>query len=338
MRGRAIKHPQMSSRDPVDCTSEHQGALEQLVAFLTNPPVLAYPDFNQPFTLKTDASDQGLGASLYQRQNGKLRVVGYGSRTLTPAERNYHLHSGKLEFLALKWAMCEKFWDYLYYAPHFTVYTDNNPLTYVMSTAKLNAVGHRWVGELSDFRFDIKYRPGKSNADVDTLSRLPLDMERYEMACTEELSNEAVRATWDGGQAAEQKDVAHQQLHCHLPNISHDDLVRPQREDQAIGKTVELKESNTKLTNETRKTVNGATRKLLHECSRLYVEEGLLYRRTSQQRQLVLPLKHRPIALKLLHDEIGHVGTERVLHRARERFYWPFMAKEIEEYVTRKCP
>ncbi|KAI3369399.1 hypothetical protein L3Q82_007472 [Scortum barcoo] len=130
------KHPQLCSRELVDWTTEHQKALAHLITLLTNPPVLAYPDFNLPFTLHTDASDQGLGAVLYQRQNGRLRVIGYGSRTLTPAERNYHLHSGKLEFLALKWAVCEKFRDYLYYAPHFTVYTDNNPLTYVMSTAK----------------------------------------------------------------------------------------------------------------------------------------------------------------------------------------------------------
>ena len=107
--------------------------------------------------LHTDASDKGLRAVLYQSQNGKLRVIGYGSRTLTPAERNYRLHSGKLEFLALKWAVCEKFRDYLYYTPHFTIFTHNNPLTYVMRTAKLNVVGFRWVGELSDFRFDIRY-------------------------------------------------------------------------------------------------------------------------------------------------------------------------------------
>lgn len=177
------------------------------------------------------------------------------------------------EFLALKWAVCEKFRDYLYYAPHFTVYTDNNPLTYdVMSTAKLNAVGHRWVGELSDFRFDIKYRPGKSNEDADTLSRLPLDMETYETARTEELSDEAVCASWDGGQVAERKDVAwvaalnisssdaHQQPPSHLPTISHDDLVRAQSEDQAISKIIDAK-----LTDEIRRTVSGAAQKLLHE-------------------------------------------------------------------------
>lgn len=89
-------------------------------------------------------------------------------------EQNYHLHSGKLEFLALKWAICDKFRNYLFYAPSFQVYTDN-PLTHVMSTAKLTAVGHRWVGELADFRFVIKYRPGKANVDAHMLSRLPFE-------------------------------------------------------------------------------------------------------------------------------------------------------------------
>lgn len=142
------KGAQLSSRAPVKWAEEHQKALDQLIHILSNPPVLGYPDFDLPFVLHTDASEQGLGTVLYQRQGGKLRVSACGSRTLTPAERNYHLHSGKLKFLALKWAISEKFRDYLFYAPHFTVYTDNNPLTYVMSTAKLNAVGHRWVVSL----------------------------------------------------------------------------------------------------------------------------------------------------------------------------------------------
>ncbi|KAJ8010531.1 hypothetical protein DPEC_G00076050 [Dallia pectoralis] len=121
------KGPQVPSRTPVEWTRDHQQILGELIDMLTSPPILAYPDFNLPFTLHTDASERGLGAILYQRQDGRLRVIAYGSRTLTTAERNYRLHSGKLEFLALKWAVCEKFRDYLFYAPHFTVYTDNNP-------------------------------------------------------------------------------------------------------------------------------------------------------------------------------------------------------------------
>ena len=59
------------------------------------------------FILHTDASSKGLGCSLYQQQEGKLRVLGYGSRTLAGAEHKYH--SSKLEFLAVKWAICEHF-------------------------------------------------------------------------------------------------------------------------------------------------------------------------------------------------------------------------------------
>ncbi|KAK2908370.1 hypothetical protein Q8A73_009443 [Channa argus] len=203
-----VRGAQLPSRTPVTWTMRHQEALCKLIDMLANPPVLAYPDFELPFVLHTDASDKGLGAVLYQNQNGKLRVIGYGSRTLTPAEKNYRLHSGKLEFLALKWAVCEKFRDYLFYAPYFTIYTDNNPLTYVMSTAKLNAVGFRWVGELSDFRFDIRYRPGKVNVDADTLSRCPLDINKYMKECTEQLVGEAVTTTWEGCRASKNQDVA----------------------------------------------------------------------------------------------------------------------------------
>ena len=76
----------------------------------------------------------------------------------------------KWELLALKWAITEKFRDYLY-GTQFTVVTDTNPLTYLITTAKLNATGHRWLAALSNFDFTIKYRPGRSNIDADRLSR-----------------------------------------------------------------------------------------------------------------------------------------------------------------------
>jgi hypothetical protein len=149
---------------------------------MVDPPVMAYPDFTKPFIVCTDAS---LIVCTDQSQNGETRVIAYASRSLTPAERNYHHHSGKLEFLALKWAICDHFRDYLYYASEFTVYTDNNPLTYILSSAKLNAIGLRWVGELADFNFTIKYRPGKVNTDADALSRLLPNVDSYMEMCTE---------------------------------------------------------------------------------------------------------------------------------------------------------
>ena len=63
---------------------------------------MAFPDYDLPFILRTDASQQGLGAVLSQKQADCLRVIAYASRTLTPPEQNYHFHSEKLEYLALK--------------------------------------------------------------------------------------------------------------------------------------------------------------------------------------------------------------------------------------------
>lgn len=93
---------------------KHQQSLDILNDMLTNPPVHAFLDFDAPFVLHTDASEKVLGTVFYQMQEGKLQVIAYGSRTLSPAEKNYRLHSGKLEFLALKWVVCEKFCDYLF--------------------------------------------------------------------------------------------------------------------------------------------------------------------------------------------------------------------------------
>ncbi|XP_035283511.1 interferon-induced very large GTPase 1-like [Anguilla anguilla] len=100
------RHNQLPSSTHICWTEEHQQVLEELIDCLTNPPVLGYPDLTQPFILHCEASQEGLGVVLYQRQSGNMVVIGYGSRTLSPTEKNYHLHSRKLEFLALKWAVC----------------------------------------------------------------------------------------------------------------------------------------------------------------------------------------------------------------------------------------
>ena len=83
---------------------------------------------------------------LYQTQDGKKRVVAYASRSLKQAGTIQ-----RMEFLALKWAVVEKFHDYLY-SSKFEAITDNNPLTYILTTAKLDATGQRWVASLSNYQ------------------------------------------------------------------------------------------------------------------------------------------------------------------------------------------
>ena len=91
---------------PVTLTPEAEEAVRVLKEKITSAPVLVFPDFNKPFLLETDASKEGLGVVLSQKQDdGCYHPVAFGSRTLTLSEQNYH--SSKLEFLALKWSVTE---------------------------------------------------------------------------------------------------------------------------------------------------------------------------------------------------------------------------------------
>lgn len=151
-------------------TQQCQESFEALKSKLISAPVLAYADFSRTFILEVDASHSGLGAVLSQEQEGKVRPIAYASRSLRPTERNMSNYSSmKLEFLALKWAMVEKFREYLL-GHKCLVFTDNNPLSH-LTTAKLGATEQRWAAELAAFDFEVKYRSGRSNGNADALSR-----------------------------------------------------------------------------------------------------------------------------------------------------------------------
>ena len=115
-------------------------AFEKLKMKCMTAPVLVFADFKKPFCLETDASKEGLGAVLLQElDDGQYHPVAFASRELRGEEPKYH--SSKLEFLALKWAVTKQFREYLQYQV-FTVRMDNNPLTYILMTPNLDALGH----------------------------------------------------------------------------------------------------------------------------------------------------------------------------------------------------
>ena len=115
-------------------------AFQALKQACMNAPILTFTDYTKDFLLKTDASKEGLGVVLSQKQaDRQYHLVAYGSWALTVHEKKYH--STKLEFLALKWVISEHFKEYLLYWP-FLVRTDNNPLTYIMRTPNLDATGN----------------------------------------------------------------------------------------------------------------------------------------------------------------------------------------------------
>ena len=152
---------------PIQWDLDCQNAFDNLKELCPTIPILAHADFTKPFELHTNASVPGLGAVLYQVHKGVEKVISYASRSLTQPETKYPIH--KLEFLYLKWAITGQFHEYLY-GNTFDVYTDINPLTYVLMTAKLDAMGHRWVTSLASYSFHLHYHSGRSNVEADALS------------------------------------------------------------------------------------------------------------------------------------------------------------------------
>ena len=156
-----------------------------------------------------DASKEGLGAVLFQKQSdGCYHPVTFGSCFLTPSEKNYH--SSKLEFLALKWSITEHFKEYLVYSP-FVVWTDNNPLTYMLTTPNLDATGHWWVSALASFQFKLEYQKGADNGTADALSQVPISQSQETVQSL--LEGVIVRAaSWSEAKASEELLEEHEHL------------------------------------------------------------------------------------------------------------------------------
>ena len=198
---------------PVTLPMEAQDVVQLLKEKIQSVPIVVFPNFDKPFLLETDASKEGLGAVLSQKQdNGHYHPVTFGSRTLMPSEQNYH--SSKLEFLTLKWSVTEHFKEYLAYAP-FTVHMDNNPLTYVLTTPNLDMAGHCWVGVLASYEFTLEYQKGSDNAAADSLSRVPV---RHDKDTVQSLLEGAVTGTTERGEALMSQTL--QVEHDHLSEES----------------------------------------------------------------------------------------------------------------------
>ena len=235
------------------------------------------------------------------------------------------MHSGKLEFLALKWVISDHFRNCLYYSPPFVVYTDNNPLTHVLTSAKLNAMGHLWVGEFTDIKFSVRYHLGKAPADADGLSCMPLDVKAYMASCTEEVSAEVVSAviTASTHQVCQKtawvtsitspdnalKDSNHVPDQLTPVKVEQIDLLDAQLEDRDIDPIISCMRRSVKPTRENLSHASSETKLLSYEWNKLFIEQdGTLRRRSGPHTQIVLPKSLRPLCTKsymVIWDTLG---------------------------------
>ena len=313
---------------------EQQKAFTTLKDKLTNPPILAYADYSLPFSVHTDACGQGLGAVLYQKQDGVEKVIAYASRGLRQGEKKYPAH--KLEFLALKWAVTDKFHDYLM-GTTFEVLTDSNPLTYVLSTAKLDATGHRWVAALANYEFTIKYRPGKQNAAADGLSRKALLPDTIKAICLSVMAGLPFVGSLSVSQIPHIDDGGVPDF----DSFAKIDWQQEQGKDRTLARVIHLRRSSSRPGESAFRKESPEVQKYLREWSKLHLVEGVLHRTATldgrETKQLVIPGSFRSVALRGVHDEAGHQGKEKTLWLAKQRFYWPGLERDVESKVE-SCP
>ena len=315
---------------PLEWGTDQQKAFDRLKQACCSTPILGFADYTKTFILHTDASTEGLGAVLHQEVNGVKRVIAYASRGLSKSERNYPVH--KLEFLALKWAVTEKFHDYLY-GNEFVVNTDNNPLTYVLSSAKLDATGHRWVAQLANYRFTLKYCTGASNSVADALSRIQwpeVSTEVLHQVMNVHTDNQPIVESFCYGQQAIPVELEEQDF-LTLGQVI--DWVQEQDKDPDI-KAVKLR-LNKKLSDS---ELSVQAKRLWKERNHLSIISGKLMRSRQcsgvKQWQLVLPSNYHQVALEYVHRKMGHLGRDRSLELLRERFYWVGMQKSVAHYIA----
>ncbi|KAK9729461.1 RNase H-like domain found in reverse transcriptase [Popillia japonica] len=152
---------------PITWTPEADKAFQEIKTALTTAPVLASPDFPQPFLINCDASDIGVGAVLYQAADGIEHPVAYASKNLNAAQRKYS--TTEKELLAVIFAV-EKFRSYVE-GTRFTVITDHASLVWLHNLSNPTGRLARWGIRLSQFDFAIQHRKGSLNVVADALSR-----------------------------------------------------------------------------------------------------------------------------------------------------------------------
>lgn len=312
-------------------------AFQNLKTRLTSTPILGYPNFTTPFILETDASFEGLGAVLYQEQDGGRKVIAYASRGLRPNERKMTNYSAmKLELVALKWAVTEKFRDYLL-GSKCICFTDNSPLTH-LQTAKLGATETNWVAQLAQFDLEIKYKPGKQNTSADALSRMSREdtdeAERIVSNITESLKIPDIEESQVYGTVNNVMDNEEPLPSSNaFPQFTPTELCQLQEKDDTIRKFKTIWRSGARPTTTQIKQEPRKVRLLLRQWTRIVEKEGVLYRQINesgeQVNQLILPASMKDMVLETLHNHAGHQGVERTTALVRRRCYWPQIRKDI---------
>ena len=197
---------------------------------------------------------------------------------MSKSKKNYGAH--KLEFLALIWSVTERFHEYLY-GGHFEVYTDNNLLTYILNTARLDVTRQRWVASLANYNFKIFYRSGKLNVEADALSRIPLEnaqVDHLEPLIVNRMLQSKLETEIGIPEEYLQLNVVQRGMLVNSTSkLTHSEWVKEQHEDSDIGSVIQLLKTDKVGKYVAKEMDSSGMQVLLKYRKDLFLKNGLLY-------------------------------------------------------------
>ena len=330
-----IAHPltQKVCKDQPDSwenlADEELRAFEQLKRNLVTAPILALPRDGYAYTLDTDASEYQLGSCLLQEQpDGTLHPIGYWSRTLTPAEKNYS--STEKECLAIVWAV-QHLRPYLE-GQRFTIRTDHDALKWLLNLRDPRGRLARWSLRLQEFDYEVVYKPGKTHALADGPSRLlttGLDkshfdddvpcLPRYASAFLKATSTGTNRSVWAKPKTTVDTVLLTRRDNMHSP-ISIDEMLSEQAADEYCQWARREMDRDTQ-----------------GKSPFAISQHGVLTRRSTLDGnlQIIVPASLRQRLLEIAHcaPTSGHPGRAKLYQTMRRAFYWPSMTVDIHHLV-----
>ncbi|KAK7584083.1 hypothetical protein V9T40_005046 [Parthenolecanium corni] len=164
-------HNLLKKNSTFDWNDKCEMSFKKVKECLISEPCLAIFSPNKETVVQTDASLEGIGAVLKQKQSdGVLKPVAFFSKKLNDAQKKKKALF--LECLAIKEALM--YWRHRLLGINFTVYSDHKPLENLNVNTKFDDELRELLLHLSQFNFNVKYMPGKINSEADCLSRNPV--------------------------------------------------------------------------------------------------------------------------------------------------------------------